>query len=151
MAWMSDWRGPLAAMAAATLAAVPALTPALAQKPDSAGITAPAPSINQKIHSYSLRNLASKPIVEASAHMTNGATADLTEKGRIMPNQSQSFGANNGGCVDTVTVKFADGTVLPQQQLNNCDASTIVVRDTEISLTSSATPGAATPTAPSNR
>ncbi len=147
MAWMSNWRTVLAVMAATVLAA----PPAMAQAPDSAGTTAPAPSINRQVHSYSLRNLSSKAIVEASAHMTNGATADITEKGRIMPNQSQSFGANNGGCVDTVTVKFADGTVLPQQQLQNCDASTIVVRDTEISLTSSATPGAARPGAPSNR
>lgn len=147
MAWMSNRRGALA-MAAATMLAV---APAMAQTPDSAGTTAPATSINRQIRSYSLRNLASKPIVEASAHMTNGATANITEKGRIMPNQSQSFGANNGGCVDTVTVKFADGTMLPQQQLKSCDASTIVVRDNEISLTSSATPGAAPPKAPSNQ
>ncbi len=136
----------LAIMAATALGSAPAM----AQAPDSAGTTAPATSINRQIHSYSLRNLASKPIVEASAHMTNGATANITEKGRIMPNQSQSFGANNGGCVDTITVKFADGTQLPQQQLKSCDASTIVVRDNEISLTSSATPGGARPVAPSD-
>ncbi len=147
MAWMSNGRGALALMAATVLAA----TPAVAQKPDSAGTTAPAPSINQQIRSYSLRNLASKAIVEATAHMTNGATANIAEKGRIMPNQSQSFASNNGGCIDTLTVKFADGTTLPQQELKSCDVSTIVVRDNEISLTSSATPGAARPSAPSNR
>jgi len=146
MAWISDRGWVLAVVAATGLG----ITPAMAQAPDSAGTTAPATSINRQIHSYSLRNLASKPIVEASAHMTNGATANITEKGRVMPNQSQSFGANNGGCVDTITVKFADGTQLPQQQLQSCDASTIVVRDNEISLVSSATPGSARPVAPSD-
>lgn len=143
MAWQVNRLGILAAMALATM-------PALAQAPDRAATPPPPPAQNVRINSYTLRNMATKPITSATANMTNGQVADITAKGRIMPNQSQSFGANNAGCIDKLSVTFSDGTMLPDHKIEDCGKASIVVRDNDISSTSSATAPNAEPNSPSN-
>ena len=145
MAWIATRHRAWAITAVALLSG-----PALAQAPDRAATTPPPPAANRQLYSFTLQNLASKAIERATAHMTNGATADVTAKGKIMPNQGQSFGANNGGCLASISVTFAGGATLESAPSSDCGNSTIVVRDDKIDLTSSASRKMVPPPEPSD-
>ncbi len=141
MARIAIRRGTWIIMAAGLLGVAPAIArPAMAQAPapDRAATTPPPQSANTRLHDFTLRNLGAKPIEQASAHMTNGATVDITAKGRIAPSQAQAFSANNGGCLDSISIRFVGGASLQSQNLNDCDKTTVVVRDDKIDLASSA-------------
>lgn len=144
MAWTAIQAGAWAIVALATVGAA-------AQTTDRAATTPPPPSQNKQLYSYSMRNLGTRAIEQATAHMTNGATADITANGRIMPNEAQSFGANNGGCLASLSVRFAGGATLDSDHISDCNVSSIVVRDDKIDLNTSASRKMAPPTEPSDR
>jgi hypothetical protein len=131
----------LATLAILALAAVPAS----AQAPNQTGTSPPPAGQATKLHNYTLRNMATKPIESATIHMTTATDADLTTKSRVMPSSAQSFSANNAGCIDSIAVTFAGGATLRADKLNDCKQSTIVVRDNKIDLTDSAAPAAVPP------
>ncbi len=131
-------------------AAVMMAVPAFAQAP-SAGTAPPPLAQARQLRNFTLRNFASQPIEQATARMTSGADATITAHGRILPAEAQSFSTNNGGCLDSVAVRFTDGHALQARHLNDCTSTTVVVRSDKISLTNSAGRGPSSPALPSNR
>jgi hypothetical protein len=98
--------------------------------------------------SFSLRNYAGQPIVEATATMTDGSTQKLTQTGPIAAAGASQIVVPLNQCLAGLTVKLRSGQSFQTGQLNDCRVTQITVNRNGIQLGSTQTPGTQTGGAP---
>ncbi len=127
----------------ATLAALPGA--ALGQSKDATQSYDRSTPGSSQIRNYTLKNTAEATIAKASVTLTDGSTRDLTEKGPITKNHSQTFAAPGKACVTEVRVMFEGGRSLEATGITDCTAATLVVDDGRIIAQGSPTAGPPAP------
>ena len=123
---------------------------AQAQQQTATPSSNPPRPASSNLRAYTLRNMSGKVITQAHAYMSNDKTDLVTSQSAIQPNQAQSFGTDQKGCLDHISVTFKDGQTLDSGKLADCHVQTMVVRADKITGDTSAVPGAAPPANPSD-
>ena len=142
------WRDVMAAGLAAGL--VLGGASAHAQQQTATPSQSPPRPASSNLRAYTLRNMSGKVITQAHAYMSNDKTDLVTSQSAIQPNQAQTFGTDQKGCLDHISVTFKDGQTLDSGKLADCHVQTMVVRADKITGDTSAVPGATPPANPSD-
>ena len=123
---------------------------ATAQQQTATPSQSPPHPASSNLRAYTLRNMSGKVITQAHAFMSNDKTDLVTSQSSIQPNQAQTFGTDQKGCLEHVAVTFKDGSTVDSGHLTDCHIQTMVVRADKITADTSAVPGATPPANPSN-
>ena len=123
---------------------------AQAQQQTATPSSNPPRPASSNLRAYTLRNMSGKVITQAHAYMSNDKTDLVTSQSAIQPNQAQTFGTDQKGCLDHISVTFKDGKTLDSGTLADCHVQTMVVRADKITGDTSAVPGATPPANPSD-
>ena len=136
-----------------------ALTPGLAAGSDNGGASggtvnnqpkAPngrANMLSPASRSFSIRNYAGQPIVDATATMTDGTQHKLNPSGPIAAAGASHIIVPLNQCLADVKVQLKNGHAFHSGNLNDCGVTQITVNQNGIQIGSTQSPGAQTSTA----
>ena len=122
-------------LAQTALAALLIAAPAAAQEEGSGGQGAQS---RQNLHTYIVSNDSEKVISEIWLGSTKDGKELYANKDQIRPNQAVNLRVARDECLAEVRVRFADGSTLNADNLNECKLTRIVVSNAKVELRSSA-------------
>ena len=96
--------------------------------------------------SFSLRNYAGQPIVDATATMTDGSQHKLNPNGPIAAAGASQIVVPLNQCLADMKVQLKNGHSFHSGNLNDCGVTQIMVNQNGIQIGSTQSPGAQTST-----
>ena len=118
-----------------TLAALLTAAPAAAQE---AGVGGQDAQSRQNLHTYIVSNESDKVISDLWLGSTKDGKELYASKDQIRPNQAINLRVARNECLAGVRVRFADGSTLNADGLNECKLTRVVVNSAKIELRTSA-------------
>lgn len=116
------------------LLALLSISPAAAQQEGAGGGGA---GVRDNLRSYIVSNDSDKVITEVWLGSTDGGKELYSTKDQIRPNHTVNLRVARAECLAQVRVKFADGTDLRADDLNDCKLTRIAISNQKVELKTS--------------